>query len=320
MIEGNRGLFDGVDAEGTHSTAELAKTLRAPVVLVVDARKATRTLAAPVLGCRSLDPDVEIAGVVLNRVAGGRHESVAREAIENACGVEVLGADPALGRQRAARPAPGPRHAGGARRDRPGEGTGARGRRVHRPGPDCGDRERCVAKLEPCATPGVATPGVATRGVAKLELCATPEPSRLEVAYLRDSAFSFYYPENLEALEAAGASLVPVSSLTAASLPPGIHALYIGGGFPETHAAAHRRQPSRLLDSIRRAADEGLPIYAECGGLMLLARRTVCATANASRWRARCRSTWRCARGRRATAMRGWWWIRPTPSFRSARR
>jgi cobyrinic acid a,c-diamide synthase len=94
VIEGNRGLFDGVDAKGTHSTAELAKSLRAPVVLVVDARKATRTLAAPVLGCRSLDPDVEIAGVVLNRVAGSRHESVAREAIENACSVKVIGAIP----------------------------------------------------------------------------------------------------------------------------------------------------------------------------------------------------------------------------------
>ena len=96
LVEGNRGLFDGVDADGTHSTAELAKALSAPVLLVVDARKTTRTLAAVVLGCQSLDRDVRVGGVVLNRVAGGRHESVAREAIETACGIKVVGAVPRM--------------------------------------------------------------------------------------------------------------------------------------------------------------------------------------------------------------------------------
>ena len=271
VIEGNRGLFDGVDAEGTHSTAELAKTLRAPVVLVVDARKATRTLAAPVLGCRSLDPDVEIAGVVLNRVSGGRHESVAREAIENACGVEVLGAIPPF----EGNELPG-RHLGLVTPEE--HGAIDRVKELALEAAGCIDLDR-IAEIARGASqswsfaPRLESPRLESPRAESQSWSFAPrlEPPRLEVAYLRDSAFSFYYPENLEALEAAGASLVPVSSLTAVSLPPGIHALYIGGGFPETHAARIAANRS-LLDSIRRAADDGLPIYAECGGLMLLAR------------------------------------------------
>lgn len=94
VIEGNRGLYDGFDAQGTHSTAELAKTLRAPVVLVLDATKVTRTAAAMVLGCQRLDPQVNLAGVILNQVSGSRHEQVLREAINVSCGIPVLGAIP----------------------------------------------------------------------------------------------------------------------------------------------------------------------------------------------------------------------------------
>ena len=94
LIEGNRGLYDGVDTSGTHSTAALAKALHAPVVLVVDATKMTRTAAAVVLGCQNLDPEVRIAGVILNQVSGARHESVLRGAIESDCGVPILGAIP----------------------------------------------------------------------------------------------------------------------------------------------------------------------------------------------------------------------------------
>jgi cobyrinic acid a,c-diamide synthase len=99
----------------------------------------------------------------------------------------------------------------------------------------------------------------------------------VRIGYIRDAAFTFYYPENLEALEAAGATLVPVSALYAAGLPPNLAALYIGGGFPEMHAAA-LADNRRFLDSLCAAAAAGLPVYAECGGLMLLSR--------AIRWRA----------------------------------
>ena len=100
---------------------------------------------------------------------------------------------------------------------------------------------------------------------------ALPDAHGLRIGYIRDSAFTFYYPENLEELERAGAELVPISALDATSLPSGLHALYIGGGFPETHAQALSANTS-FLGSLRQTCAAGLPVYAECGGLMLLAR------------------------------------------------
>jgi cobyrinic acid a,c-diamide synthase len=258
VIEGNRGLFDGVDAEGTHSTAELAKTLAAPVLLVVDARKVTRTLAAVVLGCRTLDPVLRIAGVVLNRVAGGRHESVAREAIESATGIAVLGAIPRF----EADALPG-RHLGLVTPEEHASIGQVRELALKAAGYLDFDAIWKVAGVPP-----VSTNSDVASGFSRMD--SNSHHRAVTIAYLRDSAFSFYYPENLEALEEAGASLVPVSSLADTGLPASVHGLYIGGGFPETHAprlAANRA----LLDSIKDAALAGLPVFAECGGLMLLA-------------------------------------------------
>jgi cobyrinic acid a,c-diamide synthase len=256
IIEGNRGLYDGADARGTHSTAELAKTLRAPVVLVVNATKITRTAAALVLGCRRLDPQVDIAGVVVNQVSGARHERILREAIESACGVPVLGAVPR------------------AKADvlLPSRHLGLVTPQEH-PDPSMLVRQLMAAvgayldfdrlldisrRAEPLTVPYAEAPAQTGGGGFK-------------IGYLSDSAFCFYYPENLEALHAAGAVLVAISSLTAAELPAGLDALYIGGGFPETHAAALSAN-SGLLASVREAARRGLPIYAECGGLMYLSQ------------------------------------------------
>ena len=94
LIEGNRGLHDGFDAKGSHSTAQLAKLLDAPVILIIDAHKVTRTAAAIVKGCLVLDKDVNLAGVILNRVAGSRHENILRESIESICGIPIVGAIP----------------------------------------------------------------------------------------------------------------------------------------------------------------------------------------------------------------------------------
>ncbi len=252
VIEGNRGLFDGAGVEGTHSTAALARLLAAPVVLVLDVTKQTRTAAAVVLGCRRLDPELDLAGVILNRVAGPRHEHVAREAIERYAGIPVLGA---LRKQRGGDPLPG-RHLGLVTVEEHGglEDVRARLRAV---------RE----DLDLAALAAVA------RGAPPLAPAPAPAagPGRepVTIGVLRDSAFTFYYPENLEALEAEGARLVPVSALEDAALPE-IDALFIGGGFPETHGAALARNRV-LLSSVRRAAQAGLPIYAECGGLMFLA-------------------------------------------------
>ena len=259
VIEGNRGLFDGADAEGTHSTAVLAKLLRAPVVLVINVRKMTATAAALVRGCQALDPELPIAGAILNRVHGRRHEAVAREAIERACGVPVLGAIPQLGDQDLL---PG-RHLGLVTpREHPSiDHLAGALRRVAR---EYLDLERMI---QIAAAADTADTQVSM--VERSEAQPGHKPS-VTIGYLSDAAFSFYYPDNLEALEAHGATLVPLSSLSGDPLPSDLAALYIGGGFPETHAGALAANRP-LLDSLRASAARGLPIYAECGGLMLLA-------------------------------------------------
>jgi len=256
LVEGNRGLYDGLDARGTHSTAELAKVLQAPVVLVINATKVTRTAAALVLGCQKLDPDVRIAGVIVNQIAGHRHARLVREAIESACGIPVLGVIP--------RAAPGAllstRHLGlvTPREHAKHESlicnlSGLVARYLEF------DRLLEIARrANPLSAPTVAD-------------LRAPAANGLHIGYLNDPAFSFYYPENLEALRTAGARLTPISALSAAGLPDDLDALYIGGGFPEMHAQTLSGN-SGFLASIRHAARGGLPVYAECGGLMLLSR------------------------------------------------
>lgn len=262
LVEGNRGLFDGMDAVGTHSTASLAKLLHAPVVLVLDVRKTTGTAAALVRGCQALDPDLAIAGVVLNRVAGKRHEAIVREAVEGACGVPVVGAIP---RQDDERLVPG-RHMGLVTPGEHGE-IGRVAESLARIAREHIDLDRMIEIAG--AAPGQVGDGAADQGGLVAKSAAGAD--RVTVGYLADSAFSFYYPENLEALESKGAVLRRISSLVGEPLPGDLDALYAGGGFPETHAAALEGNRG-LLDSLRRAATAGLPIYAECGGLMLLAR------------------------------------------------
>ncbi len=221
VIEGNRGLYDGFDSRGTHSTAELAKALRAPVLLVLNASKVTRTAAAMVLGCQRLDPSVNIAGVILNHVSGPRHERVLREAVESTCGIPVLGALPRIPKNSLLPE----RHLGlVAPEEHPG-------------------RKSLRATLEELFEGRLdfkrlwklsrAAPYLEPPGVTLLDL---PLGTGLKIGYLWDSAFTFYYPENLEHLRIAGASLVPISALSAIALPEDINALYMGGGFPETHA------------------------------------------------------------------------------------
>lgn len=256
LIEGNRGLYDGLDARGTHSTAELAKALQASVVLVVDTTKVTRTVAAMVLGCQKLDPEVGIAGVILNQVAGVRHERVIRDAIESACLTPVLGAIP----RAPAGALLSTRHLGLVT---PREYSGHE---------DLAQNllERVARYLDFDRLLEIARRAPPVAALARTA-DGPPAGSGLTIGYLCDSAFSFYYPENLEALEAAGARTIAISALTTPALPGDLDALYIGGGFPETHARA-LSENAHFLSSIRHAARGGLPIYAECGGLMLLAR------------------------------------------------
>ncbi len=259
LIEGNRGIFDGKDVRGTHSTAELAKLLEAPVVLVVNAAKSTRTVAAILKGCIDFDTDVNIAGVILNRVAGKRHQGILADSIGQYTGLPLLGAIPNLGDDSALIPG---RHLGLVT---PSE---------YEHSAELQSRLRAIAE-DFLDIDGMIEIAKSARAVSY----APPDLSsgtcgRVKIGYFKDSAFTFYYPENLEALQAGGAQIVPVSSLADESLPE-VDALYIGGGFPETHARELALNMS-MMKSVKSAALNGLPIYAECGGLIYLARSIRC--------------------------------------------
>ena len=261
LIEGNRGVFDGKDVSGTHSTAQLAKLLEAPVVLVVDAAKSTRTVAAIVRGCVDFDPDLDVAGVILNRVAGKRHVAILEDSIEEYAGLPVLGAIPNLGDDSALIPG---RHLGLVTPSEYEEDGDLRARL----------REIAETALDVEGLIRVARSAAPLSCAPEQASCSRGAPGRVEIGYFRDSVFTFYYPENLEALEANGARLVPISSLADRSLPD-VDALYIGGGFPETHAERLARNRS-MMQSVKKKALDGLPIYAECGGLIYLARSLRC--------------------------------------------
>jgi cobyrinic acid a,c-diamide synthase len=256
VVEGNRGLFDGVDARGTHSTAELAKHIGAPVVLVVDATKVTGTVAALVLGCRALDPELPLAGVILNRLGTARHEKVIREALAP-LGIPVFGALPRL--EDLQLPS---RHLGlvTVAEQPAAEAILEKLGEVIERHVDIGAMVSTAAESAPLAAAG--------QGHA-----APEEPAGVRIGVLRDASLTFYYPENLEALSEAGAELVAVSPLSDGALPA-IDALYAGGGFPEVYAgelSANRE----FRDAIGRRIAEGLPVWAECGGLMYLSRELV---------------------------------------------
>jgi cobyrinic acid a,c-diamide synthase len=254
LIEGNRGLYDGLDAQGTYSTAELAKFLSTPVVLVVECTMRTSTTAALVLGCQHFDPQVPIRGVILNQIARPRHEAIIRQAIENYCGIPVLGAIPRLKCEVFPE-----RHMGLVP---PQEHTTAL--RAVTTARDLAQRYLDLEGLWQVAVQAPPLPAIPGLG--------TPRDStapRVTIGVIRDSAFQFYYPENLEALEREGAVLIELSALEDPVLPTRLDALYIGGGFPETHARALAENLS-FRNSVKAAAQAGLPIYAECGGLMYL--------------------------------------------------
>jgi len=255
VVEGNRGLFDGKDRTGLNSTAGLAKLLQAPVVLIVNVTKMTRTVAALVKGCQAYDPELNVAGIILNKVAGHRHERVIRETVQETCGLPVLGAVPKLGSDASLLPG---RHLGLVT---PAEFPG---------------RAELTGRLESLASNYLEMDKIIEIASDVPELAVDDSTggeaaaAKVRVGYFDDSVFTFYYPENLESLRRLGAELIPVSSLADSSLPD-LDALYIGGGFPETHASRLIENRS-LMVSVKEAADRGLPIYAECGGLIYLCR------------------------------------------------
>jgi cobyrinic acid a,c-diamide synthase len=253
IIEGNMGLFDSLDVEGTQSNAALAALLGSPVVLVVDVRGMTRSVVPLLLGFQRFDPAIRIGGVIFNKVAGARHATRLREALAHYTDLPLLGLvhrDTRLGIDE--------RHLGlipsneQAEAQRVLQGiTTAVADYI-----DLDALERLAATAAPVATvPAAARP-------------ATGEPVRIGIA--RDRAFGFYYPDDLEALQTAGARLVPIDTLHDARLPE-LDGLFIGGGFPETQMDALAANTA-LRNALRTAIEAGLPTYAECGGLMYLTR------------------------------------------------
>ncbi len=254
VIEGAMGLYDGVDLEGTGSTAQLSRVLKAPVLLVVDATRMTRSVAALVSGYQSFEPDVLIAGVVLNNVARSRHEAMLTGAIERYCGIPVLGCIPKT--ESLAIP---DRHLGLI---------------------PMAEDERLVPAIENARR--VVAEHLDLGRIMEIARAAPPLPaggdelhgraaSSVKIAVLRDRVFTFYYPENLEALQRAGAALHSVDSLVDATLSEA-DGLYIGGGFPELFMEQLEDNRS-LREEIRSRIEDGMPVYAECAGLIYLSRR-----------------------------------------------
>lgn len=254
IIEGNKGLYDGLDVEGSNSNAALAKLLNAPVVLVLDVRGTIRGVAPLLLGYELFDPQVRIAGVILNQVAGSRHEGKLRAVIERYTPIPILGAV-----RREASVELTERHLGLM----PSNEDGRAEQKIQQIAARVAEQVELEKLLEIARGSALPSGAFAAPGPACPEAPVT-------IGIARDSAFGFYYPGDLEALEQAGARLVVLDTLHDQRLPK-LDGLFIGGGFPETQMARLQAN-SGLRGAIRQAIDAGLPTYAECGGLMYLSR------------------------------------------------
>ncbi|MDH5638719.1 MAG: cobyrinate a,c-diamide synthase [Nitrospinota bacterium] len=254
VVEGNLGLYDGLDPEGADSSAGLAHLLRLPVILVVDTMGMNRSVAALVQGFTRFEPDLPIRGVILNRVASARHEAKLVDSIRRNTDVEILGAIPKAPEQMKVLE----RHMGliPVKED---PTLFSKVDDIGRIIAENVDLDR-IAQIAKSAAP-----------LPKLPPCPSErKASDITIGIARDRAFTFYYPENLEALEAAGARLVPFSPLEDRRLPE-VNGLYIGGGFPEVFLKELEANTA-LRGQIRHELENGLPALAECGGLMYLTR------------------------------------------------
>ena len=254
LVEGNKGLYDGLALDGSNSNAALAKLLDLPVMLVIDARGMTRGIAPLILGYQAFDKDIRIAGVILNNLGGKRHESKLRQVIEHYTDVPVIGAI-----QHDDRLSIVERHLGLMPSNESHVAT-AKIKQIGEAIAEQVDLDKLLAlsQKEPLAIPHKAV------------VSPLPCGDKVRIGIARDRSFGFYYADDLDALEAAGAELVPFDALHDAQLPE-VDGLYIGGGFPETCATELEANVS-LRMQIKQAIENGMPAYAECGGLMYLSR------------------------------------------------
>lgn len=258
IIEGNKGLYDGLDLDGSNSNAALAMLTKTPVILVINVQGMTRGIAPLILGYQAFEKDINIAGVILNQYRGLRHEQKLKAVIEHYTDVPVIGAvqhNPDLEIVE--------RHLGLV------------------PSNESQLAEQKIEQIRKLVTEQVDLDAIIhiAQTAPKLEqpqplksITRTPDISlpKVRIGIIHDAAFGFYYPDDLASLKKYGAELVTINSLTDTELPA-IDGLFIGGGFPEEHLQKlHQNTTLRL--SIKDAINAGLPTYAECGGLMYLTR------------------------------------------------
>ena len=254
VVEGNKGLYDGLALDGSNSNAALAKLLDLPVMLVIDARGMTRGIAPLILGYQAFDRDINIAGVILNNLRGSRHESKLRAVIEHYTDVPVVGAihyDERLSiieRHLGLMPS-NESHVATAKIKQIGEAIAEQ--------VDL-DKLLTLTQKSPLDIP------------CKSKVSQLQCGEKVRIGIARDRSFGFYYADDLDAMEAAGAELVPFDALRDAQMPE-IDGLFIGGGFPET-CATELEANGAIRTQIKQAIESGMPTYAECGGLMYLAR------------------------------------------------
>ncbi len=260
VIEGNRGLYDGIDTDGSTSTAELAKLLNLPVLLVLDCTKSTRTMAALLMGCIAFDPDINICGVVLNRVAGKRHEGKVRANIERFCKVPVFGAVPKLKEEDFPE-----RHMGLVTSQEHTFSDSAISA-ANRVAQENIDLDRLYQTVIEQSSQDAMKISVDSQLPSNIQT----DSGDITIGIVRDSAFQFYYPDNIDALKRLGAKIVFISPLNE-SLIPKVDAIYMGGGFPETHAP-QLAENMVFRNRLKELSKAGLPIYAECGGLIFLGK------------------------------------------------
>jgi len=257
LIEGNKGLYDGVKVDGSDSNAAVAKLLKTPVILVIDTRGVTRGVAPLLLGYQQFDKDINIAGVIFNMVGGVRHEKKLRGVVEAYTDIAVLGAvhkhqDLELTE----------RHLG-LMPINESELAHEKIMKIASLVEQQVDLEKVLSIAATAPTLSEAT-----------TLNSTPIKSSgkkqvLRIGICKDSSFGFYYQDDLEALEAQGAELISINTMVDAHLPENLDGLFIGGGFPETHMQQLSANIN-LRQEIYDAIEAGLPTYAECGGLMYL--------------------------------------------------
>jgi len=262
LVEGNRGLFDGVDINGSFSTAELAILLKAPVILIINCKKMTGTIGAIVSGCLNYNKNLNLAGVLLNHVAEKRHENILKNTVEKNTGIPVVGAIPDLGVFGISERYLGLETTHEVETNTVSDLINSSADLIQKYVDH--DKILKIARSAPALensfikkeTPSPAPPNA-------------PKPI---IAYAKDRAFQFYYPENLSTLCDLGCTLVEINLLTTQALPKEIDALYLGGGFPERFVK-ELSQNNKMRESIKHAVfEKKLPVYAECGGAMYLGK------------------------------------------------